>query len=256
MSPTIKTDKHDAIILSSSDEKAVLRNFVEHMKSAPLPDDELLPNIGLFATSKNLSRILFFADIYKKILNLHGIVTEFGVRWGQNLSLFSALRGIFEPFNRHRTIVGFDTFAGFKGLGEKDGELCKCADGSFSVSEGYTEYLERILTFQEQLNPMSHIKRFELVKGDASVTVPAYLKQHPETIIALAVLDFDIYEPTKAALQAIMPHLMKGSILVFDELCDPYFPGETLALMETFGLRNLTVQRYPTTARVSYVEIG
>jgi hypothetical protein len=252
----IKTDKHDAVILASSDEKTILRNFVGHMKSAPLPDDELLANIGLFATSKNLSRILFFAEIYKKILNLHGIVAEFGVRWGQNLSLFSALRGIFEPFNRHRKIVGFDTFTGFKGLGPKDGDLCDCLDGSFSVSEGYEDYLNRLLMLQEQLNPMSHIQRYELVKGEASETIPAYLKDHPETIIALAVLDFDIYGPTKIALETIKPHLMKGSILVFDELCDPYFPGETVALMETLGLRNLTVQRYPMTARVSYVEIG
>jgi hypothetical protein len=252
----IKTDKHDAIILASPDEKTVLREFIEHMKSSPIPDDEVLANIGLFVTSKNLSRLLFFAEIYKKILHLHGIISEFGVRWGQTLSLFSALRGIFEPFNRHRKIVGFDTFAGFKGISSKDGELCQCQDGSFSVAEGYEQYLDRILTFQEQLNPMSHLKRYELVTGDASQSIPAYFKNHPETIVALAVLDFDIYEPTKVALQAMLPHLMKGSILVFDELCDPYFPGETLALMETFGLRNLTVQRYPMTARVSYVEIG
>jgi hypothetical protein len=130
----IKTEKHDAIILSSTDEKAVLKEFVEHLKSTPVPDDELLPNIGLFLTSKNLSRILFFYEIYKKILHLHGIIAEFGVRWGQTLSIMSALRGIFEPFNRHRKIVGFDTFEGFKGLCDRDGELCKCADGSFSVT--------------------------------------------------------------------------------------------------------------------------
>ena len=111
----IKTEKHDAIILSSSDEKNVLKQYVEFLKAAPLPDDELLPNLGLFFTSKNLSRILFFYEIYKKIVYSHGIIVEFGVRWGQTLSLMSALRGIFEPFNRHRKIVGFDTFEGFKG---------------------------------------------------------------------------------------------------------------------------------------------
>lgn len=255
MVETMKTEKHDAIILSSQDEKKVLRSFVERLKTAPIPDDELLPNLGLFLTSKNLSRLLFFVEIYKKILPLHGIVAEFGVRWGQTLSLLSALRGIFEPFNRHRKIVGFDTFEGFLGISDKDGRLCQSRDGSFSVSPGYQEYLDQILTLQEQLNPMAHLKRYELVKGDALKTVPAYLKKHPETIIAMAVLDFDIYAPTKAALEAIRPHLMKGSILVFDELCDEFFPGETLALMETLGLNRVKVQRYPMTARISYVEI-
>lgn len=251
----MKTEKHDAIVLSSQDEKEMQKIFVRQLKTAPLPDDELLPNLGLFLSSKNLSRLLFFHELYKKIINNHGIIAEFGVRWGQNLSLLSALRGIFEPFNRHRKIVGFDTFEGFKGMSSQDGDNCKCTDGSFSVTEGYENYLDNILNLQEKLNPMSHLKRYELVKGDAIKTVPAYFQKHPETIVSLAIFDFDIYAPTKAALEAVKPHLCKGSILVFDELCDDIFPGETIALRETLGISNLRINRMPMTARVSYVEI-
>ena len=250
----MKTEKHDAIILSSNSEKDYQREFTTRLKTSPLPDDELLPNLGLYLTSKSLSRILFFYEIYKKILHTHGVCIEFGVRWGQTLSLLSALRGIFEPFNRHRKIIGFDTFTGFKGLSEEDGKLSRCVDGSFSVTEGYEQYLEKILALQEQLNPIPHLKKYELVKGDAQQTIPLYLKQHPETIISLAVFDFDIYAPTKTALEAIKPHLFKGSILVFDELCDDIFPGETLAVMETIGLNNFTIQRFPMTSRISYME--
>jgi len=251
----MKTEKHDAIVLSSSYEKEILKNFIQHFKNAPLPDDEMLSNLGLFLSSKSLSRILFFYEIYKKIIHSHGIIAEFGVRWGQTLSIMSVLRGIFEPFNRHRKIVGFDTFEGFKGMSEKDGKRCQCGNGSFSVSQGYENYLENILDIQEKLNPMAHIKRYELVKGDAVETVPAYLKKHPETIISLSIFDFDIYAPTKAALEAIKPHLCKGSILVFDELCDDIFPGETVALNETLGLNNVRVQRFPMTSRISYLVI-
>src|SRR3990172_4642274 len=115
----MKTEKHDAIVLSSSYEKEILKNFIQHFKNAPLPDDEMLSNLGLFLSSKILSRILFFYEIYKKIIHSHGIIAEFGVRWGQTLSIMSVLRGIFEPFNRHRKIVGFDTFEGFKGMSER-----------------------------------------------------------------------------------------------------------------------------------------
>lgn len=251
----MKTEKHDAIVLSGSDENDVLKNLIGQFKAAPLPDDEILPNLGLFLSSKNLSRILFFYEIYKKIINSHGIIAEFGVRWGQTLSIMSALRGIFEPFNRHRKIVGFDTFEGFKGTSEKDGELSKCKDGSFSVTPGYENYLEKILFLQEQLNPIPHLKKYELVKGNAVETVPEYFKRHPESIISLAILDFDIYTPTKAVLEAMKPHLNKGSILVFDELCDDVFPGETVALNETFGLNNVRIQRFPMTSRISYMEV-
>ena len=251
----MKTQKHDAIVLSSSSEKDAQKQFTSLLQNSPLPEDELLPNIGLYVTSKAFSRMLFFYEIYKRIIHTHGIIAEFGVRWGQSLSLLSALRGIFEPFNRHRKIVGIDTFSGFKGLSDKDGSHCRCVDGSFSVSDDYEGYLAKILALQETLNPASHLTKFQLVKGDACETVPQYFKDHPETIISLAIFDFDIYKPTKAALEAVKPHLMRGSILVFDELCDDIFPGETVALNEVFGLNNVRIQRLPMTARISYMEI-
>ncbi len=251
----MKTQKHDAIVLSSSSEKDAQKQFAELLKSTPLPDDELLPNLGLYLSSKALSRLLFFYEIYQKIVNTHGMVVEFGVRWGQTLSVMAALRGIFEPFNRHRKIIGFDTFAGFKGFGEKDGKLCQSKDGSFSVAPDYENYLGQILGLQEALNPISHLKKYELVKGDAMQTVPRYFKDHPETIVSLAIFDFDIYKPTRVALEAVKPHLCKGSILVFDELCDDIFPGETIALNEVFGLNNVRIQRLPITARISYMEV-
>jgi hypothetical protein len=249
----IKTDKHDAIILSSHDERELLKRFVERFKTAPLPDDEILPNLGLFLTSKALSRVLFFYEIYQKIIHTHGVIMEFGVRWGQTLSIMSALRGIFEPFNRHRKVIGFDTFEGFVGVSDKDGTRSNTQDGSFSVTPGYQDYLSEILALQEKLNPIPHLKKYELVRGDVTQTLPDYLAQHPETMVSLAIFDLDIYAPTKAALAAIQPHLFKGSVLVFDELCDDILPGETLALRETLGLRDLRVQRLPMTARVSFV---
>ncbi len=251
----MKTAKHDAIVLSSNDEKIFFKQFAAQFKSSPIPDDEILDNIGLYITSKTLSRLLFFYEIYQKILHTHGIIIEFGVRWGQTLSLMSALRGIFEPFNRHRKIIGFDTFEGFKGMNKEDGKRCKCKNGSFSVPPGYEKYLAEILSLQEKLNPMPHLKRYELIKGDASKTVPEYFNKHPETIVALAIFDFDIYKPTKVALEAIKPCLCKGNILVFDELCDDIFPGETKALKEALGLNKIRIQRFPMTARISYIEI-
>ncbi|HOG18394.1 MAG TPA: hypothetical protein PLB96_13715 [Syntrophales bacterium] len=251
----MKTEKHDAIVLSSTDEKESLGRLVKQFRRSPLPDDEILPNLGLFLTSKALSRILFFYEVYQKILHTHGVIMEFGVRWGQTLSLMSALRGIFEPFNRHRKVIGFDTFKGFVGIGEKDGERCKCTDGSFSVTERYDRFLDEILSLQENLNPIPHLKKYELVKGDAAETIPEYFEKHPETIVSLAIFDFDIYRPTRVALETVKPHLSKGSILVFDELCDDIFPGETIALSEVFGLNNVRIRRLPMTARISYMEI-
>ena len=55
----------------------------------------------------------------------------------------------------------------------------------------------------------------------------------------------DIYKPTVDVFKAIEPLLTKGSVLVFDELGHPNFPGETIALQDTLGLSGLQLQRDP-----------
>lgn len=245
--------KYGSILHSSKEERRIEERFVSLLKSSPIPDDELLANLGLYLTSKNLSRLLFFYEIYKKVSKTHGVVMEFGTRWGQTVSLLSALRGIFEPFNRTRKVIGFDTFCGHRGMGEKDGDISE--DGAYSLPADYDKYLANLLQVQEDLNPISHIRKFELVKGDLVVTLPRYLERHPETIISLAIFDLDIYKPTKEALATIQPYLCKGSILIFDELCDEVFPGETMALREVIATPQLRLQRMPMTARLAYFEV-
>ena len=236
----------------SAEEKLIREQFVEHFKKCPIPDDQLLSSLGLFLNSKNLSRILFMDHLYKQIIDVQGSIIEFGTRWGPNLALFAALRGIYEPFNRHRKIVGFDTFTGFPEISKKDGKSDMMKKGTLAVTENYVDYLTKVMEFQEQDNPLSHIKKFELIAGDAVVEIDKYLKEYPETIIALAFFDFDIYEPTKKCLEAIRTHLVKGSVLAFDELSDHDSPGETIALEEVFGLNNIKLRRYRYASRVSY----
>ena len=248
----MKKSQFGNITYESAEEKSIRSQFVEDFKQCPIPEDEILSNLGLFLNSKNLSRILFMNHLYQQIIDVQGIIVEFGVRWGQNVSLFSAFRGIYEPFNRHRKIVGFDTFKGFPAISEKDGKSELMREGELAVSDNYIDYITRVMEFQEKDNPLSHIKKFELVAGDAVVEIDKYLKGHPETIIALAYFDFDIYEPTKKCLEAIGPHLVKGSVLGFDELNDPDSPGETIALREIFGLNNIKLKRYRYASRVSY----
>ena len=106
----------------------------------------------------------------------------------------------------------------------------------------------KILDYHEQEAPMSHIKKYELIKGDAVVEIDQYLHDNPETIIALAYFDFDLYKPTKKCLAAINGYLTKGSIIGFDELHLHEFPGETLALKEVFGLDKYELIRSPYSA--------
>ncbi|MFS0575528.1 crotonobetainyl-CoA--carnitine CoA-transferase [Sporosarcina sp. 179-K 3D1 HS] len=240
-------------ILSNISEIENRKRFYELYSINPLPEDEVLTNLGLFINRQTLSRIIFMNELYQKIVNVHGVVMEFGVRWGQNLALFESFRGMYEPFNFTRKIIGFDTFEGFPTIHEKDGNLNKIND--YSVTDGYEKYLEKILQYHENESPISHIKKFELIKGDATKTLAKYLEKNPETLIAFAYFDFDLYEPTKACLQLIKDRLVKGSIIGFDELNHPKFPGETLAFMEVLGANNYTLHRSILSPYMSYVII-
>jgi hypothetical protein len=249
-------NKKDLVIAPSivSDKQADNRNeTVELFRNSPLPGDEMMRNLGLFLNPADLRKFLFLNDVYQKNLEIHGVIMEFGVRWGQNLNLFQALRSIYEPFNYSRRIVGFDTWAGFPSVHEKDGAEAYAMKGAYNVSDDYKSYLEKILRNLEKESPLDHMQKFELVQGDGSAELKKYLAQHPETIISLAYFDFDIYEPTKICLELIKPHLTKGSVIVFDELNQPKFPGETVALREVFGLDKFSIRRSPYSHYQSYV---
>lgn len=227
--------------------------LVELLNQSPIPDKEKLANMSLFSVRATLGRTLFMHKLYTKTLNTHGVIMEFGVRWGQNLGLFAALRGVYEPYNLTRKIIGFDTFEGFLAVRREDGDSFAAKPGALTVSPGYEVFLEELLSVKQQLEPRSHIKRFEIVKGNVIETLPAYLEKHPETVISLAFFDLDLYEPTKKCLELIRPYLAKNSIVGFDQLAWDGFPGETQALREAWGISNFEIMREPESPQQCYI---
>lgn len=160
------------------------KDFFSLYECCPIPPSERLQNLGLFLNRQTISRILFINRLYKKIQGVHGSVIEFGVRWGQNMSLFTSFRGMYEPYNHNRKIYGFDTFSGFEGFDEKDGSV----RSNFSVTEGYENYLTRVLEYQEKESPVSHIKKFDLIRGDASKTIKRFLGTTPRLSLHWLIL--------------------------------------------------------------------
>jgi len=240
---------------ASKDEQSQRQKFFELFRKCPIPENELLMNLSLFIKRQDLSGLLYMNEIYQKILSVHGVVMEFGVRWGRNLALFENFRGLYEPFNHNRKIIGFDTFDGFPAVNSKDGNDDIIKAGSFNVTEHYDEYLDQVLSYHEQESPIAHIKKYELIKGDASEQILKYLNQHPETIVALAYFDFDIYEPTLACLKAIRNRITRGSVIGFDELNVSRYPGETIALSEVFGLDRYKIHHSIYSPTQSYIVI-
>jgi hypothetical protein len=213
------------------------------VRESPLPTADLLRNLGLYLLPMELKRFLFVDSLYRQFINVPGIIIEFGSLWGQNLALLQSLRAIYEPYNFHRTIVSFDTFSGFTGVAGQDGTAEVIFDGNYGVPEGYQAYLEKMLSLKETQSPIPSVKKFQLIQGDASLTFEKYLEEHPETIVAFAYFDMDIYQPTLNCLKLLKRHLTKGSVVGFDELNFPPYPGETVAFQEAIGANNVRLQR-------------
>lgn len=221
----------------------------------PLPPEEMLANLPIFMSRQHLARMLFFCELYSKIVEVNGSVVEFGCRYGHNSVLFNLLRSIYEPFNHHRKTIAFDTFEGFPHIGPKDGSSHYVQKGALAVAPGYENFLIRLLKTHESNAPVSHIKKFDVIKGDATHTFERYLQDNPHTMIALAYFDMDLYEPTKKCIELVMPRVTKGSILGFDELNYPTHPGETTAVMETVGLSKYRIVRSSFSTAQSYLVI-
>ena len=231
----------DPFTLKSEGQNRAREKILKLYKKTPIPDEQILSNFGLYTPSIMIAKLLYLNELYQQILRIPGIVMEFGVWWGANLSLFNSLRSVHEPYNFTRKIVGFDTFKGHTSFSPEDGdssyitELAK-TDSDYAEVEEHEEHLRRVLQAQEEDNVVSHIKKYDIIKGNVVDTVSRYLEENRETIISLAYFDLGLYKPTKTCLEAIRPHLVRGSVLAMDELNSPYFPGETVALKEVLGL--------------------
>lgn len=234
----------------SSREK-LLKMFVE----SPLSQEDLLFNIGLYIRSSVLVKFLVMSQIYERITGLPGCLVEFGTWWGQNLVLLENLRAIHEPFNKQRVILGFDTFEGYTARSERDKESDIWKEESYSTGKGYMGYLRDLLEVHEGCNTLGHVKgNHRLVEGDIEVTAPQYFSSHPEIIVAFAYFDVALYRPTKAALLAVKPHLISGSVLLLDELTWAESPGEAVAFKEVFARDEVRVEKcamYPSKAIVT-----
>ena len=195
-----------------------------------------------------LRKFITRLKIYENILNVHGSIVECGVLGGDGVFSWAHFTEIFEPYNHLRQVIAFDTFAGFPSISQNDrGGNFKDDSEHLKVGGLKSEslqHLERLSETFDANRPLNHIKKISFVSGDANNTIPEYVRDHPEFVCALLWLDFDVYEPTKVALREIVPRMPKGALIAFDELNHPLWQGETAAVMEELGLRNLRVNRF------------
>lgn len=210
-----------------------------------------------FVPRQALAYFLVRQEIFQRVLKLHGSIFDFGIFRGSSFFTWQQLSAIFEPYNHTRKIIGFDSFDGFSGLSEVDhSEVGKGfnlkSEGSMAFPNGDLE-LARGITLCDMNRPLGHVSKTSIVKGVLPQSFALYLNEHQETIVALANFGLGLHGPTRDTLSLLKPRLQRGSVLVFEDLNQAMWPGESKALYEVFQPKEILLERSPICPHISWL---
>jgi hypothetical protein len=183
-------------------------NFMNEFKS----EDHLLRNIFCVVPTPQIARLLSLYSAYQKIQHVTGDILEFGVWYGQNIILLENLRSIIEPFNKRRTIVGFDSFGP---VGRTTDEI----NDDYYLDQEYAQKLIDQVVLHEKSNILGHqAEKHRIISGDIAETLPEY--ESEQRVVAAMLVDVPGETELKAILDCAQAHLAIGGILVLDDLND------------------------------------
>ena len=218
----------------------------------PLPTK--LDNFPKYARRVPLKRFLAMYELFKLVLPIKGSVVECGVFRGFGTMTWAKLSAILEPENLTRRIYGFDTFAGFPTIATQDhaADMPEIGD----LSSGSEAELLHLIEQYDADRYLGHIPKVQLIKGDIAETLPKFVADNGQLLVSLLFLDADLYEPTAVALEHLLPRMPRGAVVAFDELDNPKWPGETVALLERLNISTVSLRRWEWDPYISYFVVG
>jgi hypothetical protein len=181
-----------------------------------------IDQFALYAGGQTLASRLAAYDTLCHAIDIPGHVVEFGVWHGANLMFLAKILKLLRP-NSTKKVVGFDSFQGLHDFHAFDGADASAAEGKYRGNEATLRAAIELFGMQDWVH---------LIKGDARTTIPRFAEELPEFMVSYAWIDFDVYEPCKAALNFLSKRLAVGGIIVFDEALSAVWPGETRAMLE------------------------
>ncbi len=201
-------------------------------------------NFYLTSHPSRLGKFIIHYELYKKALDLPGVIIECGIFKGSSFVRFRSFEYLMG--SKDRKVIGFDIFGEFPQGAEKDDHLVLNnflkAAGSQSIG---VDQLREVLTRKEIVHNV------ELLKGDINETIPKFVEDNPDLQVALINLDTDIYEPSLTVLRYLYPKLVPGGILILDDY--GIHKGETAAVDEYFIDKQVNILKFPFAENPSYI---
>lgn len=231
------------------------KTIEECFKRNPESWSKKMENFPKYVRRSNLTRFIVLYELFRKIINVKGSIVECGVFRGFGIMTWSKLSAILEPVNLTRRVYGFDSFSGFPSVSKNDASTVSNKIEKGGLFADTKEELEELIRVNDSTRFLGHVDKTHLIQGDATKTIPDFVKKNPHLVVSLLFLDFDLFEPTLVALNEFLPRMPKGSILAFDELDNPLWPGETLAMIDYFRGNLPEIERFDFDPYVGFVRL-
>jgi hypothetical protein len=210
--------------------------ITDHCKMFDIDPKSAVMHFPVLARRVWLKRFLAHTELFRQTLEVPGDIAELGVFRGLGLMTWANLLEVYCVNNRTKIVYGFDNWQGFVKLSKEDGgeiETAAKVIGGFNPGSFRQELENAISIFDsDRFIPMK--ARVKLIDGNIETTVPEFVENNPGIRFSLIHFDCDLYEPTKAALEALWPRLSRGGVMLFDEYAIHNWPGETKAVDEFF----------------------
>jgi len=238
--------------LQTAAEKRVPGRIAEVFESSSDDLPTRLATMARYARRAQVTRFAALYELFKLVLPVKGSIVECGVYRGASFMTFAQLSAALEPTNLTRRLYGFDSFGGFPAVSAADRPAATGAAPGDLAADSYDE-LTRLLEIYDEDRFLGHLPKARLIRGDVTRTIPEFVAENPHLVVSLLFLDLDLYQPTKVALEHLVPRMPKGAVLAFDELDNPLWPGETTAALEWKD--RLELRRFEFDPYISYAVI-
>jgi len=213
-----------------------------HFQRFNVSNLEICRNFQIYARRTFLKKFLAHYELFRQVIDLPGDIVELGVYRGTTLMNWANFLEIRNMGDRQKQVFGFDHFAGFSELSEKDGKPQDSkAEGCFDSSV-FEAMLEDAISIYDQDRFIPYKPRVRLVKGDICKSVPEFVTNNPGLRICLLHFDCDLYVPTKVGLEQLWDLVVPGGVVLFDEYGIRPWEGESNAVDEFFRDRKIDLR--------------
>lgn len=249
-----KNLEHKGSLLGSGSQRTLNQKRADLFQNSFGSIDDKLNSFTPYVSRQNIAKLIAQYEMIRLTSGILGDIVEAGVYYGSGLMGWANLIACLEPYNYQCQIIGFDTFAGSKGVSKKDQVFNKIKrrEGEYKANS-FENLIKSIEIFDED-RPLSHIDKVKLIKGDIVKTSKNYIKQNPAQTVRILHIGMNIYKPTLYTLKNFLPRMSKGSIVAIDGL--NYATGGCMtALREVFKLKNYELKNFDYYPNFTYFKI-